>query len=723
LVEISHRERVVRAKIVYYGPAAGGKTTNLVVLHRRADPKRRGEMVSVNSTQDRTILLDLLPVKTPAFRGYELRFQVIGVPGQRMYAASRQLLLNGADSVVFVANSAADRWEETIQSLREMNKNLVAHGLDPTTIPVVFQYNKRDLPEVTPADAMEKTLNARHSPSFPAVAIREEGVLETFAAALQQTMQDITTRYKLGASVRNARSIEEWTAESMRTLFGAVSSTDLSQSEPFSAHASRRASAGGSVSASPSTSTNVTIPAAAARSSSTDPTRERVAVKVPVARSLEGTHSPSAATPATDPQAAESLVDSYAQAAADLTTALEDMRDQRDSVEQRLLETGAPLEAARALLGGASAEDVLKALLMGMADTLGASGASLSLSRDDGGLRPAVLHGLSEEPMLVHDEGSDGSVVAGIMSRQTALVFAFGDSGPLSTVLDSSGGKVAAIIAIPVKTPKRTLGLAAFYLPQETAPPPLDAMVHLNRLGDGFALILELASSCLLRERLDELERTAHYGRLSEQALLEMGPSMDRILATLGRLRSRRDLRGDLLSELVGIGSDLSRAKRYREAVFSFMAGQSPSIELIPLAPVFQSVRAWNGDSLERHNVRFEMPEPGPTDKVRADAFLLRSALSALIERAERDLAGKQGGLIRLSSRIEGDKAFIQVADNVGALRRSHLGASGETWASDSSNGSWPLSFVHNVVELFEGRCETAASERGNELTMVLSAK
>ena len=70
MVEISHRERVVRVKIIYYGPAAGGKTTNLVVLHRRADPKRRGEMVSVNSTQDRTILLDLLPMKTPAFRGY-----------------------------------------------------------------------------------------------------------------------------------------------------------------------------------------------------------------------------------------------------------------------------------------------------------------------------------------------------------------------------------------------------------------------------------------------------------------------------------------------------------------------------------------------------------------------------------------------------------------------------------------------------------------------------
>ncbi len=231
MVEISHRERVVRAKIIYYGPAAGGKTTNLVVLHRRADPKRRGEMVSVNSTQDRTILLDLLPMKTPAFRGYELRFQVIAVPGQRMYAASRKPLLNGADAVVFVANSAADRWEETIQSLREMNQNLLAHGLDPTTIPVTYQYNKRDLPEVTSLEAMERTLNARHTASFSAVAIREEGVIETFAAALKLTMEDITTRFKLGANVRNARSIEEWNAESMRAIFGWSPGADADTSQ------------------------------------------------------------------------------------------------------------------------------------------------------------------------------------------------------------------------------------------------------------------------------------------------------------------------------------------------------------------------------------------------------------------------------------------------------------------------------------------------------------
>ena len=107
MVEINHKERFLRAKILYYGPAAGGKTTTLQMLHKLARGERRQELVSVNTAQDRTILFDLLPLTVPAFRSYELRFQVVAVPGQRLYAATRKMLLKNADSVVFVANSAA----------------------------------------------------------------------------------------------------------------------------------------------------------------------------------------------------------------------------------------------------------------------------------------------------------------------------------------------------------------------------------------------------------------------------------------------------------------------------------------------------------------------------------------------------------------------------------------------------------------------------------------
>jgi signal recognition particle receptor subunit beta len=708
LVEISHRERVVRAKIIYYGPAAGGKTTNLVVLHQRADPKRRGEMVSVNSTQDRTILLDLLPMKTPAFRGYELRFQVIAVPGQRMYAASRKLLLNGADSVVFVANSAADRWEETLSSLREMNQNLLAHGLDPTTIPLVYQYNKRDLPEVTPMEAMDRTLNARRTASFPAVAIREEGVLETFAAALRLTMENITNKFKLGAGVRNARSIEEWTAESMRAMF------DWSPT----------ASSGlGPTLRSPGTPEPRSAPTTAHPAS-----QNRVAVKVPVARSLEGASSPSAATPANDPQAAEALVDSYVQAAADLTSALEEMRDQRDSFEKRLSDLGAPFEATLSLLGGAPIDEVLKGLLMRMAEGLGAVSGSLSLLREKE-LRPVILHGLQREPLFSITDASGHPLAAVIVEGSRPLVFVSGDPGPLAQILDMSGGKITSIVTVPVRTPVTTLGLACFYLPPESAAPRLEAAEHLERWGGAVALALETAANRVARDRLQQMERIGLVGRLAEQAILEMGPPLDRLFAALGRLRTEHDLRDgrdareSWQSELRGMGAELTRAKRYRDTVLGFMAGQPASIELIQLAPVFHGVRAWTADSLERHSIRLETTEPAATDRVRADAFLLRSVLAALVERSERELSGHPGGLIQLSSRFENGKAYIRVADNIAAVKSIRDGGDYASWTLERNGMRWPLSFVHNVVEYFQGQWSTTATQRGNELTLVLPAQ
>src|SRR5512141_1234022 len=182
MVELNHRDRTIKVKIVYYGPPVGGKTTNLQVLHQHALTARRGEMISINSAQDRTILFDLLPLKTQGFRGFDLRLQVLAVPGQAMYATTRRLVLKGADSLVFVANSALDRWDENIQSYREMTQNLLSHHLDPEQMPLVFQYNKRDLPQGLGTEALDRARNARHAETIPAVAIRGEGVLETFGA-------------------------------------------------------------------------------------------------------------------------------------------------------------------------------------------------------------------------------------------------------------------------------------------------------------------------------------------------------------------------------------------------------------------------------------------------------------------------------------------------------------------------------------------------------------
>src|SRR3972149_700304 len=219
MVELNHRQRTIKIKIVYYGPPLGGKTTNIQVLHENAAAERRGEMVSINSAQDRTILFDLLPIRAAGFRGFDLRLQVLAVPGQAMYAATRRLVLKGADSLVFVANSAADRWEENLQSMREMTSNLVSHHLDPAAMPLVFQYNKRDLPQVLEVEALDRALNTRRVDAIPAVAVRGEGVLETFIAALARTVQDLARRYAI-LDVKEGAPARQWAGQAARELFG-----------------------------------------------------------------------------------------------------------------------------------------------------------------------------------------------------------------------------------------------------------------------------------------------------------------------------------------------------------------------------------------------------------------------------------------------------------------------------------------------------------------------
>ena len=237
MVELNHRDRQIKVKIVYYGPPVGGKTTNLQILHQHAEAARRGEMISINSAQDRTILFDLLPLRSAGFRGFDLRLQILAVPGQAMYATTRRLVLKNADSLVFVANSAVDRWEENLQSFREMTQNLLAHRLDPATMPLVFQYNKRDLPKVMDMEFMDRALNARKVDSIPAVAVRGEGVLETFSAILMRTIQDLAKRYAVLENTKG-QPAWQWTQQAVLSMFGTTSLGGRG------AHPARRVAAG-----------------------------------------------------------------------------------------------------------------------------------------------------------------------------------------------------------------------------------------------------------------------------------------------------------------------------------------------------------------------------------------------------------------------------------------------------------------------------------------------
>ena len=184
-------ERTLYAKLVYYGPALGGKTTNLRVLHHETDPERRETLVSVNTADDRTLFFDLLPFELGSVLGYRVALKLYTVPGQVRYDATRRAVLAGADAVVFVADSDAAREQDNRQAWDNLRHNMRLSRLEPAAIPILVQFNKRDLESAAPEARMREWFGLGSGQGVAAVACRGEGVLETFLAASHAMLERI----------------------------------------------------------------------------------------------------------------------------------------------------------------------------------------------------------------------------------------------------------------------------------------------------------------------------------------------------------------------------------------------------------------------------------------------------------------------------------------------------------------------------------------------------
>ncbi|MBI2795587.1 MAG: GTPase domain-containing protein [Gemmatimonadetes bacterium] len=178
---VNYATREITCKIVYYGAGRSGKTTNLQYIYAQVPPDRKGNMVSLATQTDRTLFFDFLPLDLGTISGFTTRFQLYTVPGQVYYQATRKLVLQGADGVVFVADSQSRQLDENIESMQDLHGNLAEHGIDARTVPLVVQYNKRDLPQelLSTIDELQDVVNFRGVPDFPADALHGPGVFET----------------------------------------------------------------------------------------------------------------------------------------------------------------------------------------------------------------------------------------------------------------------------------------------------------------------------------------------------------------------------------------------------------------------------------------------------------------------------------------------------------------------------------------------------------------
>ncbi|MEK7286609.1 MAG: GTPase domain-containing protein [Nitrospirota bacterium] len=188
---INYSGKEINCKIVYYGAGLCGKTTNLNYIYRRTSPESKGKLISLATETERTLFFDFLPLSLGSINGFKIRFHLYTVPGQVFYDASRKLILRGADGIVFVADSQEARMDANLESLENMEKNLKEHDLNFDTIPLVMQYNKRDLPNIVPVSEMDSALNMRKAPYFEGVAQMGRGVFESLKEIAKAVILDL----------------------------------------------------------------------------------------------------------------------------------------------------------------------------------------------------------------------------------------------------------------------------------------------------------------------------------------------------------------------------------------------------------------------------------------------------------------------------------------------------------------------------------------------------
>lgn len=205
-MQFNTSQRELSLKIVYYGPALSGKTTNLQALHALVDESARGSLTTLDTKGDRTLFFDLLPMHFKTKSGLRIKLKLFTVPGQVVHEATRRIVLAGTDAVIFVADSQRKSTKSNNESFANMQRNLKANGLDPETVPTTIQFNKRDLPDVRSDEEIRALAAKGRELVFPAVAIRGEGVVETLHGTLERLYRHLEAEHefsrKLGVQER-----------------------------------------------------------------------------------------------------------------------------------------------------------------------------------------------------------------------------------------------------------------------------------------------------------------------------------------------------------------------------------------------------------------------------------------------------------------------------------------------------------------------------------------
>jgi len=416
MVQFDNQHRQIKVKIVYYGPAVGGKTTCLQHIHRVTDPQRRTKLYSLNTAADRTLFFDLLSLNLGRIRGFRLALQLYTVPGQVQYDATRRTVLAGADGVVFVADSQVSQREANLESLENLWANMAAIGLDRKSVPVVLQYNKRDLDPIQTVEEMEAALNADNFAAFPTVAISGEGILEAFTAVGERTLSSVADKLGVGTSPQAIARLQEQMRKAMQPFMDTEGET-------------------------PPAAEDIEVTVTAPEVEAGEVLSEDVLVSEAVRANLAMT---------------------------DVTTRLDIVSRQ---LERKVRVMDSISQFGHSVSNQRDPAKVLRLLITEAIRLLQLQGASVIIIPGSGRVREAVVHGFKQDPLLQAADSTGASVVTSILKNGIPRLFVreLGDDDDGAAVAAVEGAGFASALAVPMMTQEKIVGLLTAFGDNERA--------------------------------------------------------------------------------------------------------------------------------------------------------------------------------------------------------------------------------------------------------------
>jgi len=707
MVQFDNQYRQIKVKIVYYGPALGGKTTCLQHIHRVTDPQRRTRLYSLNTASDRTLFFDLLSLNLGRIRGYRLAIQLYTVPGQVQYNATRRTVLAGADGVVFVADSQRNQHQANLQSFENLKENLNANGIDPDTHPLVLQYNKRDLADLMPVDELETDLNGGGIPSFTTVAITGDGVLEAFATITENTLVSLADRLGIDTTGHAIERLKQQTRAAL---------------EPF-------------VRATPSA-----VPA------------DDVEITVPE-------HQPDE----TGPLPQETLVSEAVRANLAMTDLSSRLEIASRQLMRKELVTRAIIDFGRTIAHQRDPADVLRLLIKTAVSQLGVQAATVLIVPAAGQLREAVVHGVESDPLLASTVES--TTVAGAVAQAGEPVLIDNDLeagtvGSVQIAVEKAG--FASAIAVPMVARDRLMGLLAVYGGPERR--PLDevelelasilgataAMGYANALAFRQLEQSNTGLETTVDQRTDELKTTLDEVRRLNQELTRLDTIKNGLIARVaaqldgpvaalttaaGALDRLRDAPAEKTVRFLDIiRTQAETLSEIMESVAqaSLLVTESEGAEgqPTPLAELLRRSVAPLRDLARPLEVEIKVLRPGSLETVFCDADAMTTALRAVIKNAVEH--NRKGGEVRLEVRRvqRGSDPWIEfkIADTGDGIPEADLDRifepfwQGSPGARRESRGiGLGLMIAKLVVDRHGGRINVSGrSPGGTEVVIIL---